>query len=185
MKRDHWISLDIACIALVARLAVIVHALSEPVWDGFYYDFGARRIAGGHGYSEDLVIAAANGTERVAWHAWAHYPVGYSGFLAAWYKVFGHGPMIGPFANALTGALLALVAHRIPLLAVQADAQRACWMSTYVHEWRWTLCGSHVLRRSLRSAPQRIHKKKFRVDRSRSQPWRLGLTQGLGGTSLR
>ncbi|MGZ3424728.1 MAG: glycosyltransferase family 39 protein, partial [Polyangiales bacterium] len=121
MKRDFWISLDIACVALVARLAVIVHALTEPVWDGFYYDFGARRIAEGHGYSEDLVIAAADGTERVAWHAWAHYPVGYSGFLAGWYKIFGHGPMIGPFANALTGALLALVAHRIALHAFESE----------------------------------------------------------------
>lgn len=106
-------TLDVAAIAFVARLAVLVHALAEPVWDGFYYDLGARRIALGLGYSEDLVVAGAHGTERVLWMPWAHYPVGYSGFLAVFYKLFGAGPLVAPLANALTGAALAAIAHRL------------------------------------------------------------------------
>jgi hypothetical protein len=116
MKR--WsVTADLAVIALIARIAVMLHAHAEPVWDGFYYDLGARRIAAGLGYSEDLVIAAADGTERVVWHAWAHYPVGYSGFLALFYKLFGTSTSVSAMANALTGAALVAVVHRLALRA--------------------------------------------------------------------
>lgn len=108
---------DLAVIALIARVAIMLHAHAEPVWDGFYYDLGARRIAAGLGYSEDLVIAAADGTERVVWHAWAHYPVGYSGFLAIFYKLFGSKTTVAAMANALTGAALVAVVHRLSLRA--------------------------------------------------------------------
>ncbi len=111
-----------ALVAFVARVTVVLWALAEPVWDGFYYDLGARRIASGLGYSEDLVIAAADGGERVAWLPWAHYPVGYSGFLAAFYKVFGESLLVAPLVNAVTGALLAAVAHRIALHAFADEA---------------------------------------------------------------
>lgn len=122
---------DLASVAFFARLLVIIHALAEPVWDGFYYDFGARRIAGGFGYSEDLVIAAADGTERVAWHAWAHYPVGYSGFLALFYKLLGTGPMVGPIANALTGAALVAVVHRLSR-HVFPDSERRAFVAALI-----------------------------------------------------
>jgi hypothetical protein len=112
MKR-YALTLDLAMIALIARIAIMMHAHAEPVWDGFYYDLGARRIASGLGYSEDLVIAAADGTERVVWHAWAHYPVGYSGFLAIFYKLFGAKTTVAAMANALTGAALTAVVHRL------------------------------------------------------------------------
>jgi len=108
---------DVAALALVARIAVAIHAHAEPVWDGFYYDLGARRIAAGLGYSEDLIIAAGNGTERVFWHAWAHYPVGYSGFLALFYKLLGEGTMVAAMANALTGAALAAIVHQLAFRA--------------------------------------------------------------------
>lgn len=121
MKARWAVTADIATIALIARVALALHAHAEPVWDGFYYDLGARRIAEGLGYSEDLVIAAADGTERVVWHAWAHYPVGYSGFLALFYKVFGAGFGVAPIANALTGAALAAVVHRLTLRAFESD----------------------------------------------------------------
>ncbi len=104
---------DLAALAFVARFAVLVYALTEPCWDGHYYDLGARRIAGGHGYSEDLFLANPDGTPNVVWHAWAHYPVGYSGFLAAFFKLFGGSLAVAPFANALTGAALVAVVHRV------------------------------------------------------------------------
>ena len=110
-----WVTLDLATLAFVVRLAVIVYALSEPVWDGHYYDLGARRIAAGLGYSEDLIIAGTGGIERIVWSPWAHYPVGYSGFLAIFLKLFGGSLAVAPLANALTGGALVAVVHRLSL----------------------------------------------------------------------
>ena len=91
-------------IAFAPRLWVAVRWTSEPVWDGHYYDFGAHRIAHGLGYSDDLTI---NG--HLVWHPWCHYPVGYSAYLAFFYRIFGEGPLVAPVVNAATGAALALV----------------------------------------------------------------------------
>lgn len=90
--------------ALLPRLYVAIAWAREPVWDGHYYDFGARRLAAGLGYSD----ASGGG-----WHPWCHYPVGYSAFLAGIYRVFGPGPHVATVANALVGALLAVVVHRL------------------------------------------------------------------------
>jgi len=49
------------------------------------------------------------------WHGWAHYPIGYPAFLALFFKIFGTSIAIPPLANALTGALLAAVVHRLAL----------------------------------------------------------------------
>jgi 4-amino-4-deoxy-L-arabinose transferase-like glycosyltransferase len=43
------------------------------------------------------------------WHPWCHYPVGYSAFLAGFYRVFGASHGVAHVANALVGALLAVV----------------------------------------------------------------------------
>ena len=94
--------------ALLPRLYVAIAWAREPVWDGHYYDFGARRIAGGFGYSDDAVIDGVK-----VWHPWCHYPVGYSGFLGALYKIFGSGPHVATVANAVVGALLVVVVHRL------------------------------------------------------------------------
>ena len=102
--------------AFVPRLYVALAWAGEPVWDGHYYDFGARRIAEGFGYSDDVVVAGA-----AQWHPWCHYPVGYSAFLALFYRVFGEGRAVAAFANALVGALLALVTW---LLARHAMSER-------------------------------------------------------------
>ena len=85
--------------AFLLRFAAARFLAGEPVWDGHYYDFGARRIAEGHGYSDDRVVDG-----RVEWHPWCHYPVGYSAWLAAFYVVFGTSSWVAHFANALTGA---------------------------------------------------------------------------------
>ncbi len=91
-------------LALVPRAIAAFALRSEPVWDGHYYDFGARRIAQGLGYSDDLTIAG-----RLVWHPWCHYPVGYSAVLAVFYRILGPGPHAAAILNSLTGAALALV----------------------------------------------------------------------------
>jgi 4-amino-4-deoxy-L-arabinose transferase-like glycosyltransferase len=88
--------------ALLPRLYVAIAWSREPVWDGHYYDFGARRIAAGLGYSDGLG----------GFHPWCHWPVGYSGFLAIFYRIFGGGPHVATIVNAVAGALLAVVTHR-------------------------------------------------------------------------
>lgn len=95
-------------LALLPRLYVAIAWAREPVWDGHYYDFGARRIAAGLGYSDDLILAG-----QAVWHPWCHYPVGYSAFLGLVYRLFGDGPSVAPIANAITGALLVVVVHRL------------------------------------------------------------------------
>src|ERR1700757_971332 len=86
-------------VALAPRLFVALAWTGEPVWDGHYYDIGAHRIAEGMGYSDALAVAG-----RLVWHPWCHYPVGYSAFLAVFYRLFGHGHAVGVAANALVGA---------------------------------------------------------------------------------
>ena len=73
-------------VALALRLYVASALAGEPVWDGHYYDFGARRIASGFGYADEVMRDG-----HAVWHPWCHYPVGYSGFLAAFYMLFGTG----------------------------------------------------------------------------------------------
>lgn len=91
-------------LALAPRLYVALAWAGEPVWDGHYYDFGARRIAQGLGYSDDLTVAG-----HLVWHPWCHYPVGYSAVLALFYRLLGSGPSIAAVLDSLTGAALAVV----------------------------------------------------------------------------
>jgi hypothetical protein len=98
-----FLSAVIGLVALLPRLYVAIAWTREPVWDGHYYDFGARRIAAGLGYSD-----GAGG-----WHPWCHWPVGYSGLIAAMYKAFGHGPHVATIFNAMVGALVAVFTHRL------------------------------------------------------------------------
>jgi 4-amino-4-deoxy-L-arabinose transferase-like glycosyltransferase len=100
---DASFSAALGLVALLPRLYVAIAWTREPVWDGHYYDFGARRLAAGLGYSD--------GTQQ--WHPWCHWPVGYSGALAVVYKLFSEGPHAATVFNALTGALLAVMTHRL------------------------------------------------------------------------
>src|SRR5690349_19635397 len=106
--RDLAFTAGVTVAALLPRLYVAIAWAREPVWDGHYYDFGARRIAAGLGYSDDVTIGG-----QVVWHPWCHYPVGYSGFLGMLYRVFGAGSHVATVANAVTGALLVAVVHRL------------------------------------------------------------------------
>jgi 4-amino-4-deoxy-L-arabinose transferase-like glycosyltransferase len=74
------------------------------VWDGHYYDFAARRIAAGLGYSDDLVVGG-----QTVWHPWCHYPVGYSAFLALFYRFLGASHAAAAIVDSLTGAGLAVM----------------------------------------------------------------------------
>jgi hypothetical protein len=103
-RGDALFGAGLFALALAPRLYVALAWAGEPVWDGHYYDFGARRIAQGLGYSDDLSIAG-----QLAWHPWCHYPVGYSAVLALFYRLLGSGPSIAAVLNSLTGAALAVV----------------------------------------------------------------------------
>ncbi|PIE06096.1 MAG: hypothetical protein CSA75_01330 [Sorangium cellulosum] len=100
----------VGLLSFVPRLYASLSWAREPVWDGHYYDFGARRIAEGFGYADTILV---DGVE--VWHPWCHYPVGYSGFLAGLYALFGSGQHVAPLANAVLGVLVVMLTHRIAL----------------------------------------------------------------------
>ncbi len=107
--RSDWLyTAVVGLVALLPRLYVAIAWAREPVWDGHYYDFGARRIAAGLGYSEDVIL---NG--HAVWKPWSHYPVGYSALLGAVYKVFGSSLVVAPIVNAIIGTLLVVAVHRL------------------------------------------------------------------------
>jgi hypothetical protein len=99
-------ALALFAVGFALRFLAARSFAGEPVWDGHYYDFGARRIAEGHGYSDDRIVGG-----RVEWHPWCHYPVGYSAYLAVFYRVLGTHAWVAHLANALTGALVAVVVY--------------------------------------------------------------------------
>ena len=95
---DALFAIALFVVAFALRLLVARALAGEPVWDGHYYDFGARHIASGFGYADEVTRDG-----HLVWHPWCHYPVGYSGFLAAFYKMFGASHGVAHFANALVG----------------------------------------------------------------------------------
>lgn len=118
-NRDLLATAALFVIALLPRLYVALAWAREPVWDGHYYDYGARRIAAGLGYSDDVMVAG-----HAVWHPWAHYPVGYSGLLGGIYRVFGSGPHVATVANAIMGALLVALVHRLARYAISPGRAR-------------------------------------------------------------
>ena len=118
----------VAFAALLPRLYVALAWAREPVWDGHYYDFGARRIAAGRGYSDDVVVGGVP-----VWHPWCHYPVGYSGLLGLAYRLFGHGQYVGPLLNAVTGVALAAVTYRLARHATGEWRARAAGLLVALH----------------------------------------------------
>ncbi len=103
--------LFVTSVAWVLRACIALRFASEPVWDAHYYDYYARRIAEGFGYSD--------GGGAVP-HPAAHYPVGYSGFLSVFYYVFGDSHGVGIAVNVAIGAALA----GITFLLVRTYASR-------------------------------------------------------------
>ncbi len=115
-KPDAVFCLGLFLFAFAVRLYVARALAGEPVWDGHYYDFGARHIATGFGYADEAMREG-----RAVWHPWCHYPVGYSGFLAAFYILFGTTHTVAHVANALVGGLLPVMTY---LLAGEALTPR-------------------------------------------------------------
>ncbi len=115
-------------VALVPRMYVALALSGEPVWDGHYYDFGARRIAEGLGYSDDRSVAGF-----LVWHPWCHYPVGYSAFLAGFYRMFGAAHAVAGAANALIGSALAVVTWALARYGFSAGRARLAGLLVALH----------------------------------------------------
>src|SRR5262249_14597320 len=115
-------------LALVPRAFIALLWTGEPVWDGHYYDFGARRIAHGFGYSDDVMVAG-----HAEWHPWCHYPVGYSAYLGFFYRVFGDGPLVAPVVHAVPGALLAVVTWLLAAHALSTWRARGAGLLVALH----------------------------------------------------
>jgi hypothetical protein len=128
LSDDALFAIGLFVIAFVLRFVVARAIAGEPVWDGHYYDFGARRIAEGHGYSDDRIVDG-----RVEWHPWCHYPVGYSAFLALFYRVLGSESWVHHLANALTGAALVVVVFAIGIEALDSKRARLAGTLAAVH----------------------------------------------------
>jgi len=120
---DLLFSAYLGLAALLPRLYVAIAWAREPVWDGHYYDFGARRIAAGYGYSDGIG----------GFHPWCHWPVGYSGVLAAAYRLFGDGPRVATVTGAVIGALLAVLTHRLARYELSPWRARAAGLLCAFH----------------------------------------------------
>jgi 4-amino-4-deoxy-L-arabinose transferase-like glycosyltransferase len=120
---DLLFSAYLGLAAFLPRLYVAIAWPREPVWDGHYYDFGARRIAAGFGYSDGIG----------GFHPWCHWPVGYSGVLAAAYRVFGEGPHVATVLGAVIGALLAVLTHRLARYELSQRRARAAGLLCAFH----------------------------------------------------
>ncbi len=118
-------------LSLVPRLWVALAWAGEPVWDGHYYDFGARRIAQGMGYSDDIAQGGVAG--QMLWHPWCHYPVGYSAMLAVFYRLFGASHAVAAVANALVGAALAVVTWALARHALSSVRARVAGLIVALH----------------------------------------------------
>ena len=128
LPRDAAFTIAVFVAALLPRLFVAIAWAKEPVWDGHYYHFGAERIARGLGYSEDVLSHGA-----LLWKPWVHYPVGYSAFLGLIYKVVGSELVVAPVVNAIVGALLVVVAHRLARYYLSRDRARIAAGLTALH----------------------------------------------------
>ena len=115
-------------LALAPRLYVALAWAGEAVWDGHYYELGARRIAAGLGYSEDVPVAG-----QLVWHATCHYPVGYSAFLALFYRVLGADYAVAALASSLVGAALAVVTWALARHAMSSRRARAAGLIVALH----------------------------------------------------
>ena len=93
---------------------------AEPVWDGHYYDFGARRIADGLGYSDDVVVDGGAGLAPVV-----PLPRRLQRVPRCLLPRLRRRPAVAPVVNALAGALLALVTWLLARDALDGRARAA------------------------------------------------------------
>lgn len=96
---DRYFLLVIVVLAFAIRWEIARRYSGEAVWDGHYYEYYARRIADGFGYTDSRIVDQID-----VGHASCHYPVGFSAALGALYWLFGQKPTVIWAFNALTGA---------------------------------------------------------------------------------
>jgi 4-amino-4-deoxy-L-arabinose transferase-like glycosyltransferase len=70
---------------------------------------------------------------RLVWHPWCHYPVGYSAFLALFYRLFGSTETVAAVANALTGAALAVATWAFAKGGLSRGRARAAGIVVALH----------------------------------------------------
>jgi 4-amino-4-deoxy-L-arabinose transferase-like glycosyltransferase len=126
--RDAKFCIGLFVLALALRAAVILAYGVPPTWDGQFYHRGAVSIAEGNGYSEPATIGGAPGRAP-----WSHYPVGYSAFIGAAYAVFGSGLRVAPLANAVIGALSAVLSFAIAFEALGRRRARVAGVLAGLH----------------------------------------------------
>ena len=114
--------------SLLPRLWAALHFAGEPVWDGHYYDFCARRLALGAGYSDERIVDGI-----VEWHPWCHYPVGYSFFLSVFYKLFGSDLRVAAVVNAVVSALVPVVTWIVASRAFSPGRARVAGIIAAAH----------------------------------------------------
>lgn len=122
-QADWLFSACLTVAAFLPRLYVSLTLPREPVWDGHYYELGARRIAEGLGYSDGTM----------GFQPWSHWPVGYSGFLAGVYELFGTGPRVATVAGAVVSALIVLAVHRLARHWLSAGRARVAAVLCALH----------------------------------------------------
>jgi hypothetical protein len=115
-------------VALALRLAVSWHFRAESVWDGHYYDYYAKRIAAGHGYSDERWVEGVD-----VGRASCHYPVGYSAFLGAFYFIFGTSRSSTVAFNSLVGALLVVAVYAFAHRTIGARRAAIAGLLTCLH----------------------------------------------------
>jgi len=164
----------IALFALaVAPRAWLTHAYAgEPVWDGHYYEFGARRIAAGLGYSDDVMIGGVP-----VWHPWCHYPVGYSAFLGFFYWLFGAKLAVANAVNVTVGACLPVATWLLGTTCLSRGRARFAGVVAALHPG---LVAYSALTMSEPLASTLTFLAFFVASRRSSRPW-LGV---LGGALL-
>lgn len=118
------LALILFLMALAPRLWVAKVLAGEAVWDGHYYDIAAKSLASGFGYGEWIAGGAT-------WQPWCHYPVGYSAFLAPFYRVFG--THVAPTVGAFVGALLAPLSYGAARAALSERRARVCGVLVALH----------------------------------------------------
>jgi 4-amino-4-deoxy-L-arabinose transferase-like glycosyltransferase len=173
-RRESWWLFGLA-LALRLALALLGASRFPPADDGTFYHLVATRIAEGLGYT----WAWPDGAVTYA----AHYPVGYPGLLGGAYALLGSGPLTAMLVNALFGALLVVVVHRIALCASGRRRARLAALLLALHP-TLVLYTAALMTEALAAAllvlltagALWIH------DRSGAAWWRLGL--GLGGAGL-
>lgn len=104
------VTLAVAAAAFAARMAWGLAVPARYVWDAELYERGAQALAGGMGFSCFLFGPQAD--PRVPT---AYYPVGFSAYLAGFYRVLGVAPWVVALAGSLAGAAAVAATHRLAL----------------------------------------------------------------------